>query len=164
MKIILILGGMLLFAMSCKAQTIVPVEKTGDYLDAGNGIPDNTYLKDVNNLLRKYVGTWKGIYGRKNYTFYVTKYTSKFDKVTRDELLTRYLITTSNGTILEDTRNSPDTSPNVIEGSYFAKDLRSYASRYFGKNTQCGNKGTLFFSMKKKQIKKCHLILSPIKY
>lgn len=148
MKKIMILGCILLFAMSCKAQTIVPVEKTGDYLDAGNGIPDNTYLKDVNNLLSKYLGTWKGTYGGKNYTFYVTKYTSKFEKVTRDKLLTRYLITTSNGSILEDTRSLPDTSPYVIKGNYFGKDLRSYASNFFGKNSQCGNKGTVFIRMK----------------
>lgn len=148
MKKIMILGCMLLFTMSCKAQTIVPVEKAIDYRRAGNGIPDDTYLKDVNNLLAKYVGTWKGTYGGKNYTFYITKSTSKLDKVTRDELLTRYLITSSNGTILEDTRNLPDTSPYVIEGAYFGKDLASYASNYFGKNSQCGNKGTVFIRMK----------------
>ena len=148
MKKILILGCMVLFALSCKAQTIVAVEKAIDYRRAGNGIPDNTYLKDVNNLLAKYVGTWKGTLGGKNYTFYVTKYTSKFDKVTSDELVTRYLITTSNGSIVEDTRNLPYTSPYVIKGDYFGKDLATYASNYFGKNSQCGNKGTVFFRMK----------------
>jgi len=139
---------MLLFAISCKAQTIVPVEKSLDYRIAGNGIPEGTYLKDVNNLLSKYVGTWKGTYAGKNYTFFITKYTSKFDKVTNDVLLIRYLITSSNGTILEDTRSASNSDANVIEGNYFSKDLASYALNYFGKNSQCGNKGIVFIRIK----------------
>jgi len=148
MKKIMILGCMLLFAMSCKAQSIVPIEKKIDYISAENGIPEGTYLKDINNLLSKYVGTWKGTYGGKVYTFFITKYTYKPLKVTYDLLLIRYLITFSDGKILEDTRNLPNTSPNVIKGDYFGKDLAAYASNYFGKNSQCGNKGTVFIRMK----------------
>jgi hypothetical protein len=139
---------MVLFAFSCKAQTIEPVERALEYRMSENGIPDNTYLKDVNNLLPKYVGTWAGTLGGKNYTLYITKYTYKFNTITRDVLLTRYLITSSNGDILEDTRNLPDDSPYVIEGDYFSKDLASYASNYIGKNSQCGNKGTVFIRIK----------------
>jgi hypothetical protein len=148
MKKIIFLGCVLLFAISCKAQSIVPVERKIDYIIAENGIPEGTYLKDVNNLLSKYVGTWKGTYAGKTYTLYITNYTYKPLKVTYDLLLTRYLITSSDGTILEDTRNLLDASPYVIEGDYFSKDLASYASNYIGKNSRCGNKGTTFFHMK----------------
>ncbi len=148
MKKIILLGCILIIAISCKAQIIVPVEKSLDYRIAGNGIPEGTYLKDVNNLLSKYVGTWKGDYAGKNYTFYITKYTYKPFKVTYDLLLTRYLITSSNGTILEDTRSASNTDTYVIKGDYFSKDLASYASNYFGKNSQCGNKGLVFIRIK----------------
>jgi len=136
------------FIISCKAQTIVPVEKAIDYRRSGDGIPDNTYLKDVNNLLGKYIGTWKGTFEGKNYTLYIVKATSTYDKITRDRLLIRYLITSSNGTILEDTRSLPDTNPYIIKGSYFGKDLASYASNYAGNNSQCGNNGTIFTRIK----------------
>jgi hypothetical protein len=146
MKKIITIGCMVLFAFSCKAQTIEPVEKAIEYKISENGIPDNTYLKDVNNLLSKYVGTWVGTLGGKNYTLYITKYTYKFNTITRDVLLARYLITSSNGDILEDTRNL--SNDDAIVGDYFSKDLQSYAFRYFGENSQCGNKGTAFFRIK----------------
>ncbi|MEO6177666.1 MAG: DUF6705 family protein [Flavobacterium circumlabens] len=148
MKKIIMRGCMLLFAISCKAQTIEPIEKAIDYRTSENGIPDNTYLKDINNLLNKYVGTWKGSYEGKNYTLFIIKYTSKFDKITQDILLTRYLITSSDGTVLEDTRSVPNESPYIIEGSYFSKDLTSYALNFTSKNSLCGNAGTLFIRTK----------------
>lgn len=149
MKKLVSLGCLLMIAMSCRAQTIVPVEKTIDYVIAQNGIPEETYLKDVNNLRDKYVGTWKGTYEGKNYTFFVTKYTYKFSNVTHDTLLIRYLITTSNGAVIEDTRSLPDTSPNIIEGDHFNKGATHYMLNYFGKNSGCGQKGTVFIWMKK---------------
>jgi len=102
----------------------------------------------VNNLLGKYTGTWKGSYGSKNYTLFVTKYTYTFEKVTFDELRIRYLITSSNGTILENTQSLPDTNPYIITGSYFGKDLAVYALDFSGKNTKCGNAGTVFIRIK----------------
>jgi len=146
MKKIFLLGFLILSAISCKAQTIVPVEKAIDYRRAG-GIPENTYLKDVNNLLAKYVGTWKGSYGGKNYTLYITKTTSRFETITSDELLIRYLITSSSGTILEDTRSLPDASTSIF-GSYFGKDLAVYALNFAGKNSMCGDAGTVFIRIK----------------
>ena len=148
MKKILILGFIILSAISCKAQTIVPVEKMGDYIDAGDGIPENTYLKDVNNLLAKYVGTWKGSYQDKNYILFISKTTSKYGTITSDKLLMRYLITSSNGALISSTQNLSDNSPYIIEGSYFGKDLAVYALDFSGNNSMCGNAGTVFIRMK----------------
>ncbi|TCN52539.1 hypothetical protein D0809_00375 [Flavobacterium circumlabens] len=148
MKKIFILGFIILSTISCRAQTIVPVEKMGDYIDAGDGIPDNTYLKDVNNLLTKFVGTWKGNYQGKDYTLYISKTTSKYETITRDRLLIRYLITSSNGSVLENTQSIPDNSPYIIAGSYFSKDLAVYALNFGGKNSLCGNAGTVFIRTK----------------
>ncbi|PQA89813.1 hypothetical protein B0A69_22030, partial [Chryseobacterium shigense] len=42
-------------------------------------IPENAYLKDTNNELQSYEGTWKGVWANK--TIYITfkKITNKFD-------------------------------------------------------------------------------------
>ena len=163
MKKIIVLGCVLLFVMSCKAQTIVPIEKAIDYRNTVDGIPDNTYLKDVNNLLSKYVGTWKGIYAGKTYTFFTTKYAYTFDKVTYDILLMRYLITSSDGTILEDTRSLPNDGTYVIEGDYFTKDATYYVLNFTGKNAQCGNQGTVYIRMKNTENTQMSLTFEPNK-
>jgi hypothetical protein len=147
MKKTILLGCMLIIAISCKAQQIVPLEKKIEYKLTG-GIPDGVYLKDINNLLGKYMGTWKGTIEGKNYTFIITKFKDDYLGISVDKLLIRYLITTTNGTILEDTRNLPTTSPYVIEGDYFSKGATYYVSNYFGKNSICGNQGTVFIRMK----------------
>lgn len=146
-------------SLSCKAQQILPLEKTIEYRDSDTEIPDGTYLKDINGLLNKYLGTWKGTYNSKNYTFIITKIKKDFLGISKDKLLIRYLITTSTGSIFEDTRNLPDTDPLVIEGDYISKSKGYYALNYFGKNT-CGQSGVIFISTTKDN-KQMKLFLSP---
>lgn len=148
MKKLIFLGCILMITMSCKAQTIVPVEKTIDYIIAENSVPKGTYLKDVNNLLGKYIGTWKGTFDGKNYTFVITKFKNDFLGVSQDELLIRYLIADTNGSAIEDSRGLPDTSPFLIEGDYFSKDATYYVLNYYGKNSGCGQQGTVYIRMK----------------
>lgn len=149
MKKLVLLGCLLMIAMSCRAQTIVPVEKSIDYMIAQKGIPKGTYLKDINNLFGIFTGTWKGTFESKNYTFIITKFKDEYLGLSEDKLLIRYLITTSNGDVIEDTRALPDASPDVIEGDHFSKGATHYALKYFGKNSGCGQKGTVFIWMKK---------------
>ncbi len=146
MKKILILGFIILLNLSCKAQTILPLEEVAKYLDSGNGIPKNiTYIKDVNNILDKYLGTWKGTYNSRNYEFIITKYTSNYKNLLEDKLLMRYVISDSNGTIIEDTRALPDTSSYVIKGDYWEKS--SYFLYYMGKESLCGQKGGIIIDI-----------------
>ncbi len=146
MKKILILGFIILLNLSCKAQTILPLEEVAKYLDSGNGIPKNiTYIKDVNNILDKYLGTWKGTYNSRNYEFIITKYTSNYKNLLEDKLLMRYVISDSNGTIIEDTRALPDTSSYVIKGDYWEKS--SYFLYYMGKESLCGQKGSIIIDI-----------------
>jgi hypothetical protein len=163
LKKTIMLGYMLLIALSCRAQQIVPVERSIDYMIAGNGIPEGTYLKDTNNLLPKYLGTWKGTFEGKNYTFVVTKHTYKPNNVTYDILLIRYLITSSNGTVIEDTRNLPNDSPYVIKGYYFSKDISYYVSNYTGREVLCGQHGKIFIRIKNASNTMMSLVLSPDK-
>lgn len=160
MKNIITLIILLLVTLSCKAQQIVPVEKAIAYRDADQSIPDGTYLKDVNGLFNKYLGIWKGTIDNKNYTFVISKYKHDFLGISKDKLLIRYLITTSSGTVIEDTRSLPDNSIYVIKGDYFGKKALYYISYYMGKNYTCGQSGNVFIAETKipSQIK---LFLSP---
>jgi len=137
------MGCLFLIALSCNAQ-IVPVEQLENFTKA-NGIPDGTYFKDINHLFDKYVGTWKGSYNNKEYTFYITKYTEVDTdfKFSQDMILVRYLITNPDGSIVEDTRNLPDDDGLVITGSEFSSKFESYYMRYGGREAKCGQNGTL---------------------
>ena len=147
MKKLLILGFIIISHISCKAQTIMPVETMVNYLYGENGIPKTiTYFKDINHLLDKYVGTWKGTDNDKIFEFSITKNTSIDDGLSQDELLIRYFITTTSGTIIEDTRF--ETNDNCsIEGNYIKNAY--YALTYSGRDTQCGQSGNVFITMVK---------------
>ncbi len=146
MKKILILGFIILSNLSCKSQTIMPLEEVKNYINSENGIPKNiTYIKDVNNVLDKYVGTWKGTYNNRNYEFRILKITNKPGRITEDRLLMRYVISDSNGTIVEDTRALPDTSSYVIKGDYL--DGSFYELYYIGKESLCGQIGSIIIDI-----------------
>ncbi len=151
MKNIMFLGLTLFFALMIKAQpSIVPVEKTAEYVDADIKIPDDTYLKDVNHLLDKFIGTWKGTLNKRNYTFIITQYTDAYNNLLEDKLLMRYLITDQNGTIIEDTRSLANKETYVIEGRFFIKNTtNNYLLTYIGKNAKCGQSGQIHISTSK---------------
>ncbi len=146
MKKLIIAVSLTMITLCCKAQEIIPLEKLIEFRDSQTDIADGTYLKDVNGLLNKYLGTWKGTYNNKNYTFIVTKTKLDVLGVFVDKLLVRYLITTTTGLVLEDTRTLTDTNLLVIEGDYLSNDKKYYVLNYFGKNTTCGQSGEVFIS------------------
>ncbi|WP_343617403.1 DUF6705 family protein [Flavobacterium sp.] len=160
MKKVILIISLLIVTLSCKAQQIIPVEKMIEYRDSDVQIPEGAYLKDINGLLDKYVGTWKGTINNKNYTFIITKAKQKLVSISADELFIRYLITTVTGSIIEDTRNLPNTSPLVIEGDYISKSKGYYTLNYFGQNSTCGQSGVVFISTTKDN-KQMKLFLSP---
>jgi hypothetical protein len=135
---------LLLFIISfiCKAQ-IIPVENHFNYQ---NEIPDGTYIKDVNNVLDKFTGTWLGTYDNKNYEIEVEEvvYQSQIrTSLTYDQLYLRYKITDANGTVLLNTLPLPDDSDYVVMGEY-VKPSGSYQLDYGGYEYDCGQSGTIF--------------------
>lgn len=143
MKKLLILGFIILTTLSCKAQNIVPIETMINYIRAEKGIPETvTYFKDVNHLLDRYLGVWKGTYNNRIYEFRVTKYLSIYDGLSEDTLIFRYLITDANGTVLEDTRSTPDDGHYLIRGHYL--DKTHYVLSYGGRDFSCGQSGEVY--------------------
>lgn len=146
MKNILIVVLLIVTITSCKAQ-IIAVENFEDY---PYELPDGAYIKDVNNVLDKYVGTWKGSYDNKNYEFRIIKFTEVNTKYSlnykEDMLLMRYKITSSSGTVLANTLSLPNDSPYIIRGDYLAKS-GPYVLGYVGLQGDCGQNGNIFMSV-----------------
>ncbi len=146
MKKTLLIGLIFLCTICCKAQNILPVEKVIEYRNSETGIPQNiTQIKDLNGLLNKFIGIWKGDYNSKNYEFRIVKHTrqSTTRNLSEDELLIRYKIIEANGTVLENTLDLANDSPYVIHGSYLASS-GSYVLYYQGKEHKCGQNGDVF--------------------
>ena len=142
LKIKYILVLLLLCAGQTKAQNIVPVEKFIDYIEVGKGVPDGTYLKDVNHLMDPLIGIWQGSIDNKTYTFYVAKTTrkGKGGAISVDELqVGHYILDNRTGVILEDSRYGGKL---YISANCFRKeDASVYELDYYGQNSRCGQKG-----------------------
>ncbi|WP_131701383.1 DUF6705 family protein [Chryseobacterium sp. FH2] len=90
--------------ISCSAQTL-------PLYTALENIPNNAHVKDTNNELIPYIGTYKANYEGKEITLFITKEEDKFfdygdQKFFRDALVVKYIIKNSGGTILQDTKNN----------------------------------------------------------
>ncbi len=130
---------------SCKAQTIILVE---DFENYDRELPDNVYVKDVNNLLDKYVGVWKGTYLNKNYEFRIIKITDNDIKLQykEDKLLIRYKITDNVRNELVNTLNLPNDNKYIINGKYLANS-GGYLLNYLGLKGECGQNGDVYISI-----------------
>ncbi|WP_299177677.1 DUF6705 family protein [uncultured Chryseobacterium sp.] len=90
--------------MSCKAQTL-PLNTP--FLD----IPNGAYVKDTNNELNPYIGTYKTNFEGKEITLFITKQEHKLEESSlknyyMDALVIKYIVRNSSGTILQDTQNN----------------------------------------------------------
>ncbi|WP_312206895.1 DUF6705 family protein [Epilithonimonas hominis] len=135
----IILAILLLFALSCKAQTFP--------LRTYQEIPENSYLKDTNNELPSYEGVWKGIWNNK--IIYVTfnKITNKYKsslKYYSDRLIARFKVTDLNGSILFDNTNLSNDEVK-IEGGRFRKKDDKYGFVYVDKDL-CNRSGQIFIN------------------
>lgn len=112
------------FATSCKSQTYP--------LRTYTHIPQNAYLKDTNNELPSYEGTWKGIWNNK--TIYITfkKITNKYDNVLKyynDFLIGKFKVLDGSGSILFDNTTISDDKVK-LEGGKFRKIDGKYSFSY----------------------------------
>ena len=128
-----------IMSISCKAQTYS--------LKSHVETPENAYLKDIENALPDYEGTWKGEWNGK--IIYVT-----FNKITHkyiaslnqfyDLLIGRFKVTNLNGTILFDNTNLSDDDVK-IEGMRFRKVDGKYSLIYIDKDL-CGRSGGILIN------------------
>ena len=129
----------IVLTISCKAQ-IYPLRTYHE-------IPENSYLKDTNNELPAYEGTWKGTWDNK--TIYITfkKIAYKYEsylKEYRDILIAKFKVTNLNGLILFDNTFLPDNDAK-IEGTFFRKSDDRYSLIYIDMDL-CGRSGRILIN------------------
>ncbi|MDH6252833.1 hypothetical protein M2347_002560 [Chryseobacterium sp. H1D6B] len=134
MKNLILFPG-ILFVISCKAQTLPLNTSLKD-------IPANAYVKDLNNELAQYTGTYKTNFQGKEITLYITKNENVLQKSSQknyysDVLDIKYIVKNSAGTILQDTQNS--TITNIKFYSYYTYPNKNTIVFYYsGTNCRVG--------------------------
>lgn len=125
---------------SCKAQQEFPLKT--DYTQ----IPNNSYLKDINNELDTYVGNYTANFQDKKITLFIAKQNHMFFdrgkyKYYKDVLSVRYIIKNSLGITLQDTQNDTFQSnqiKNTIYSRWVESDDNKILLYYGGTNCRVG--------------------------
>jgi len=132
----IILLTVLVISMSCKAQEY-PLKT--DYTE----VPNNSYLKDTNNELDKFLGTYTATFGNKQIKLLITKQIHEyFDrgkyKYYKDVLSIKYIISNGN-VVLQDTKNMSFQSNQIRHTIYsrWVEDNGNTLLSYYG-GTNCG--------------------------
>lgn len=154
MKNTLLIFVFLLCITSCKAQTIGTLEQFEECTMRPNhdeGCPDLeniTYVKDTNNRLNQFVGTWKGNYNGKLYEIKLEKkinYKNEpNDGLSWDMIIGRIKITDNSGNVIYTSMSKPDND-TYFWGYNFQK--RSYVMHFVG-NYNCLESGDVFIETK----------------
>ena len=89
--------------ISCKAQQL-PLNTLME------NIPQNAYVKDLNNELTPYIGTYRANYGGNEITLYITKEENRPVHYTdqqffQDAIVIKYIVKNSTGAVLQNTQN-----------------------------------------------------------
>ena len=147
LKTILFLLGWLTITLSCKAQQIVPLDTYPTH------IQNNDYLKDINNELDFFIGTYQTNYQGNTYTLYITKVIKQpfYDGVSanyfQDVLSMRYTIKNSSGQTIEDTHNmtfAPNQRDFTIYSLSSFDSSKLVAFFYSGIGCSIGNGSIIF--------------------
>ncbi|MCT2409053.1 hypothetical protein NZD88_16010 [Chryseobacterium antibioticum] len=137
--LIISLGMFVVF--SCKAQQTYPLNTDFE------GIPQGSYLKDLNNELTPYTGEYKANFKGNEIILYITKEENRLidrvdKKFYRDVLSIKYIIKNSSGNILQNTQNmsfQPSQVRHTIYSMRTRPNLGNITFSYGGTNCSVGN-------------------------
>ncbi|WP_370897909.1 DUF6705 family protein [Chryseobacterium gossypii] len=123
--------------LSCKAQEY-PLNSS--YMK----LSDNSYLKDLNNELPPYVGTYKANFEGNEITLFISLQNHKFfdlkvKKYYQDVLSIKYIVKNSSGVVLQDTQNM-NFPANQLRFTIYSTKTRPSQNTvifYYG-GTNCG--------------------------
>ena len=132
MKIIYLILCLIFNILSCSAQTLPINTPLKD-------IPNNAHLKDINNELGQYIGTYKANFNGNQITLYISKQEDKLENSGQksyylDALIVKYIVKNSSGVILQDTQNN--TQNNIEFYSYYTRTNQNTIIFYYG-GTNC---------------------------
>ncbi len=142
---------LLILSISVEAQVIISLEQAEAYLGTPDGIPEGiTYIKDINNRLPKFVGTWIGASDGKIIELHLNQFLhlpENSDGFKLDQIAGRLLIKDQNtGIVLYNTLNVTNNEETWLEGHYFINN--SYVMIFSNKNdTYCMDSGEVYLSL-----------------
>ncbi|REC70276.1 DUF6705 family protein [Chryseobacterium rhizosphaerae] len=144
-NIVLIL--IILLSFSCKAQSVISLEQAYEYSKSPDGLPESvTYVKDINNRLDQFVGTWKGSYGGKNYEFqFIKKINFGEYSVKWDEIIGRFMVKDNAGNVLYNTLNEINDNNTYFWGARLQN--RAYEMSFVG-NYDCLESGSVYIEIR----------------
>ncbi|WP_143885292.1 DUF6705 family protein [Chryseobacterium binzhouense] len=110
--LLLALYGLVFSQQACTVFTEIPLRSVN------TDIPENQcyYLKDTNNELNDYVGTWKASWNDRTIYAYIAKrikYYSWVSQYYSDNLIIRFKTVANNGTVLFDNTSLPDDQVKI---------------------------------------------------
>lgn len=121
-------------SLSCKAQTYP--------LRTYTQLSEGSYLRDTNNELPEYEGTWKAVWDGKIIYLKIKKINYNYNETLKfyaDILIIKFKVTDTNGNILFDNTNLDDDLAK-IKGGKFKKSNQKYSLSYVD-NDICGLNG-----------------------
>jgi len=115
----------ILLSFSCKTQQTYPLDT--DF----RTIPNNAYLKDINNELLPYIGIWKAIENNNEIIINVEKVDHHFIKsgnraYYQDVLFIRYSVKNSQGSIVKSTMNLSIAEAKIESDIMFPNQVLSF--------------------------------------
>jgi len=112
-------------------------------------MPPVTYVKDINNSLNKYIGTWKGSFEGKTYEFNFIKKENIGEAKKWDRLIGKLKITNTSGVVEFNNSNSSGSGAEKdFWGINFQKDLKVYVLKFFGGKLGCIDYGYIYLRLK----------------
>ncbi|WP_144284015.1 DUF6705 family protein [Chryseobacterium echinoideorum] len=153
----------ILFTISCNAQ-IISLERRAECDIDPDNCPEFTYIKDINNSLDKYIGTWNATHNGKIYEFQFKK--GLYQDLTlsekkRDRLIGRLRITDSIGNILYNTFNQADDEKTNFFGLGFQSDLKDYITYFVGNSVGCAEYGDVYLKIQPSTPSQMTVIMIP---
>lgn len=138
----------------CKAQVIGTLEQFEECSKRPNrdelGCPDLediTYVKDTNNRLDQFVGTWKGSANGKQYEIQFEKKLQYGDNNRKwDKILGRMIIKDASGNTIFSSMNIPLDEAGILRGANFQS--RVYILTFVA-NSYCNDSGEVFIEITK---------------
>ena len=155
MKKILLIIYIIIVPINLTAQ-ILPVEQLNELTESVQDQVDSiTHIKDVNGVLDKFVGTWKGSFDGKQLEVVIKKITRDHSQYVNyfhpepllwDQLIAKHKLTDQNGNVIYSTLDLPDGSPGIMyKRSY--RNSYTYSFNYYGKDFKCGDNGVVIIKV-----------------
>jgi len=118
-------------------------------LNTNTDVPNNAYIKDLNNELAPYEGTWKGTWNSKTLIVEFKRIKKYLDHrennpFYKDVLAGKFKVLNSSGNTLFDNMNSLDNDTK-IEGLGFIKNTTKYILSYIDPDI-CNISGNIYLS------------------